>query len=259
MINQILKEYRKDRSFFIATALVAALVIILGVVIVVTHIPKGSPHGAVPTTTIAQVNSSGAGGSTASASNISYVARIKNLTSESLFYKNNMTLIGNVVISRIYNVSVSAAPVVVQPGSILYVNVSYYGDFGFDVYNSTPYLNATREVHYFGFYQQGTNNMLVYENRPNVSNYFELLYNRTVIGTPKGYNNTKYLSIDFQVVPTQNASGKSWEMCGGVFMSYSNNTNWGTEFNNLTFNRENSSNFTVFNMISGKCALVKVD
>lgn len=257
-MNLLLNWYKKDRSFFIATLLVLALVVILAVIIASMHLPNDGNRSTVPTT-IAPTNivQTQNGSLTNSSTVQDYVAKIKNLTSESLYYKNNMSLIGNVVISNISSVGITASPARVQPGSVLNVSVLYTGEFGFDIYNSTPYLNATREVHYFGFYQEGTNNMLVYVNRPNVSNYFALL-NDTVIGTPPGYSDTKYLSIDFKVVPTANASGKTWDFCGGVFMSYSNNTNWGTEFNDLSFNRQNASNSIVFNKISGRCTLVTV-
>ncbi len=255
-MNPILKEYRRDRTFFIATSLVAALVVVLIIIIVAMNAVKGAAHARTPTTTVPQDATTTANGGTPAHK---YIAKIKNLTSESLYYQNNMTLFENVTISKINSVNVSAYPGAVQPGSTLYVNVTYTGEFGFDLYNSSPYLNATREVHYFGFYQQGTDKMLVYENKANVSSYFQLLYNKTVIGTPRGYNDTKYLSIDFQVVPMQNASGKSWYFCGGAFMSYANNTNWGNEFNNLTFNMKDASNATVFNIISSRCTLVKVN
>jgi len=258
-MNLLLKEYKRDRSFFIATLLVLALVVILAVIIASMHLPNGGNGRAIPTTIAPTIIIQTQNGSPANSITAQgYVAKIKNLTSESLYYKSNMSLIGNVVISNIYSVGVTASPAMVQAGSVMNVSVLYTGEFGFDTYNSTPYLNATREVHYFGFYQEGANNMLVYENRPNVSNYFELLFNETVIGTPPGYSDTKYLSINFKVVPTANASGKTWDFCGGVFMSYSNNTNWGTEFNDLSFNRQNASNSTIFNKISGKCALVTV-
>jgi hypothetical protein len=230
------RKNKKDISFLAVTALIIILTLILAVLLLakvqVNSQPQSNPQP-------------------------QYISKLKNLTAEYLYNSTTKKLVANVTINSVNNITlnISSAP---QVGQHFYVNITYNGIFNFIEYNSSAYVSNIISIKYVGFYENGSSDMLVYNNRPNVSDYF---YEPSAPFdyTPKNSDLFNYTAISFNITPTANASGKEWVFCGGEFVTYKNNSNWGNLFNNLTFEKKSTENSTVIDMISSKCvsALVR--
>ncbi len=227
------KKKGRDIAFIAVTCLVMVLALVLGALLLgnvkinISH-PASSPQP-------------------------QYTSRIRNLTGEYLYNYTTRKLVSNITIDRLFNVTINLSNSSLAVGKRFYANATYNGIFNFMVYNATAYVNDVIDIKYIGFYENGSDNMLVYNNRRNVSNYFNQVSTPEDY-TPRNANLFNYTAISFNLTPTTNASGHEWFFCGGEFFAYKNNSNWGTIFNNLTFERKTVDNSSIINMISGKCA-----
>jgi hypothetical protein len=233
----LVKRFTRDRTFFYTTLLIIALSIFLCLLIVSG---KGN----------AQVNTVQPAVQQGSAYNAS---RLKNLTAEYIYGKSGE--ISGIALNLPLKATVSA-PAIMAEGSNALVNVTYNGVFNFLIYNSTAYVQNVISIHYIGFYRNGSDGMLVFNNRPNVTSFFQIASQARVY-SPSNTNPYNYTAIEFNITPTAKASG-IWFFCGGVFMAFKNNSGWGNQFNNLTFLKMDLNNGTVLNLISENCSKVIV-
>ncbi len=226
---------RKDRTFIIANLAVVVLIALL--ILANMHLHFGSSAVAITH------NNAPSYPDRASLKNLTY----ENLTSISTgkFYKT-------IEIYGIRSVAINLSASSATPGRNITLSVLYNGTFNFGVYNASAFLDRVVQLNYFGFYQKGAGDMLVYNNRPNVTDYFTIS-KTPYITTPQGYNPYNYTETIVNVTPTVNASGKQWMFCGGTFLVYSNYTDWPNVFNRLTYNRTDLSNSSVINYISRTC------
>lgn len=228
-------DMRKDRTFIVANLVVAMLIVLL--VLFSMHLHFGSSAGTV-THNKAPVYPDR--------------ATLKNLTYENLTSISTGKFYKTIEIYGIRSIAINLSTGSATPGSNITLTVLYNGTFNFGVYNASAFLNHVVQLNYFGFYQNGAKDMLVYNNRPNVTDYFTISKN-PYITTPPGYNPYNYTETVVNVTPTVNASGKYWMFCGGTFLIYNNYTDWPNVFNRITYNRTDLSNSSVINYISSTC------
>lgn len=189
----------------------------------------------------------------------SYISRLKNLTYEYIYAPKNSEPVALVQMIGISSISTNSSNNTVKPGGLLGLHILYHGYFGFDTgqYNSSAFLRNTINLYYFGYRSPGANNLLVYDNVANVTKYFTL--KNTSMEVPNGMNPANYLEETAYITPTANAIGKSWYFCGGIFVTYSNNTNSGGIFSKLSFNGTDIDNSSVLNYVSDNCTSVSVE
>jgi len=181
---------------------------------------------------------------------------LKNLSYESYYTKND-ALYQNVPIEIIRQITISVNSNNTKVGSPINLSIVYTGVFNFNIYNSTPFIKNTIDIQYFGYYENGSTDMLVYNNKPNATKYF--IENASPISfQPAGTFATSALGMKVRLTPTEAAANKTWIFCGGFFETFSNNTGWVGIFNNKTFARETVENSTVINKLSNSCVKVKV-
>ncbi len=185
------------------------------------------------------------------------ISRIKNITYEYI-YADNGKLEGTVKMISINAITVNSSAQNIRPGKLFSIRILYNGYFGFDTgdYNSTAFLQKTVNLYYFGYRSAGAKNLLVYNNFANVSRYFIL--KNTTMEVPAGLNPSNYLEETAYLEPTSNASGKAWDFCGGLFLTYINDTHSGGQFSYLSFNGTYVHNSSMLNFLSNNCASVKV-
>ncbi|MEM0150078.1 MAG: hypothetical protein QXW10_04235 [Candidatus Micrarchaeaceae archaeon] len=234
----------KDKWFAGASILIALLVILLAVLIaypgVFRHMRTAPERGGVATTTIQQTQ---------------YVVKLKNLSYENYYLKNG-NLYQTVPIEIVRNIEISSKEDTVGVGNMLNLSIIYEGTFNFNIYDASPFIANTIDVQYLGYYENGSKIMLVYNNRPNATQYFVI--NGTSELAPSGMAQNSAIGMNVRVKPTSLAANKTWVLCGGYFEAFANNTGWVNIFNNLTYQRENHSNSTIINMISSNCIKVYV-
>ncbi|MDE1869317.1 MAG: hypothetical protein KGH60_05140 [Candidatus Micrarchaeota archaeon] len=173
-----------------------------------------------------------------------------------MYNKTTGQLTKNATVQSVSSVSITSTTSSVSPGQRLTLTILYSGIFSYNLYNASSYLDKVTNINYFGFYTQGSNDMLVLNNMANASDYFVILGSPSVY-TPKGYSPYNYTATVFNVTPTSAASGKTWYFCGGNFLAYANST-WVPIFDNVTFFRQNVSTESYINTISSQCVPVTV-
>ncbi|OJT94399.1 hypothetical protein Micr_00123 [Candidatus Micrarchaeum sp.] len=185
------------------------------------------------------------------------ISRVKNITYEYI-YSNNGKLKGTAEMVGINAITVNSSAQDIKPGKLFSIRILYNGYFGFNTgdYNSTAFLQKTVNLYYFGYRSSGADNLLVYDNLVNVSKYFVL--KNSTMGVPTGLNPSNYLQETVYLEPTSNASGKTWNFCGGLFLAYLNDTHSGGQFSYLSFNGTYVHNSSMLNFLSDNCASVKV-
>lgn len=185
------------------------------------------------------------------------ISRVKNITYEYI-YSNNGKLKGTAEMVGINAITVNSSAQDIKPGELFSIRILYNGYFGFNTgdYNSTAFLQKTVNLYYFGYRSSGADNLLVYDNLVNVSKYFVL--KNSTMGVPTGLNPSNYLQETVYLEPTSNASGKTWNFCGGLFLAYLNDTHSGGQFSYLSFNGTYVHNSSMLNFLSNNCASVKV-
>jgi len=187
------------------------------------------------------------------------ISGLKNITYEYIYKPGAKSPYETIKILGINSIIVNSSKSTAAPGNLFSINILYNGYFGFNsgIYNATAFLEKTMDLYYFGYREKGASNLLVYNNIKNVSDYFKL--KNTSMTTPKGLNGTDYLLETAYIEPTQNASGKVWEFCGGIFVDYLNNTDGSSLFNSLSYNMSDVSNSSVLNFVSHNCASVEIE
>ncbi len=185
------------------------------------------------------------------------ISRVKNITYEYI-YSNNGKLKGTAEMVGINAITVNSSAQDIKPGKLFSIRILYNGYFGFNTgdYNSTAFLQKTVNLYYFGYRSSGADNLLVYDNLMNVSKYFVL--KNSTMGVPTGLNPSNYLQETVYLEPTSNASEKTWDFCGGLFLAYLNDTHSGGQFSYLSFNGTYVHNSSMLNFLSDNCASVKV-
>ncbi|MGC8651869.1 MAG: hypothetical protein ACP5UH_01290 [Candidatus Micrarchaeia archaeon] len=242
----MLHDAIKDRWFLGTSIFIALLIIFLAAAIAWPGIFR---HAGA-----ARIGSASAPTTTTSQSQYNVV--LKNLSYESYYFKNGK-LYQNVPIEIVNNITINPSSNTVTVGSILNLSIIYTGTFNFNLYDTTPFIKNTVDIQYFGYYENGSENMLVYNNRPNATEYF--ISNATPKAfQPPGMAQNGALGMLVSITPTAAAAGKTWLFCGGFFEAFSNNTGWIGIFNNVTYAKVQISNDIVINRISGRCAEVKV-
>ncbi len=226
---------REDRAFIVANLAIAILIVLL--VLSSMHLHFGGNAAGVTQT---------------SAPVYSDRATLKNLTYETLTNIKTGRFYRTLEVYGIHSITINLSKSNAAPGNNITLRILYNGTFNFGVYNVSAFLNNVIQLNYFGFYQRGAKDMLVYNNKPNVTDYF-IVSKNPYITTPLGYSANNYTETIVNVTPTVNASGKDWLFCGGTFLIYKNYTDWPDVFNRLTYNRTDLSNSSIINYISGTC------
>ncbi len=240
--SRVVASAKRDRAFSITTVVV--IILAAALLLSTIHVSKGpQQHQAMATTSPSPVYPD--------------YSVLKNLTYVDLYSTRNGTLTATIPVISVRSIGVSLSSRNISVNQTLYINVTYNGTFNFNNYNVTAFLRHTVNVYYFGYYQNGTNRMYVYDNRPGSERYFRSVGSSTV-STPPNASLASELRLSTSAAPTANATGKAWFVCGGVFIAYSNDTNWTAAFNNLTYNMKDAGNSTVTNQISGDCQMVNV-
>lgn len=186
------------------------------------------------------------------------ISRMKNITYEYIYSENSKKPEGTAEMIGINAIAVSTGASDVRPGQTFPIYILYKGYFGFNTgnYNSSAFLGNTIDLYYFGYRSPAAKNLLVYNNVANVSKYFTL--KNSSMGVPAGLNPVNVLQETVYLEPTLNASGNTWDFCGGLFLAYLNNTHSSGLFGYLSFNGTDVSNSSVLNFVSNDCASVKV-
>lgn len=179
-----------------------------------------------------------------------YIGSLKNISYGYLYQAGGKKQIGVVPTEVVKSVYVNAS----ESGAAVNIDVSYAGDFSFSVYNMTRYLNSTINFYYIGFYN-GTGGMHTLGNG-NASRFFTE-NSMPAFYTPSNESPEHTIAFKLELLPTSNASGV-WHFCAGFFGSYKNNTSWPAYFYNLSANRTDFYNQSMFNIISGYCPAVNV-
>jgi len=179
------------------------------------------------------------------------ISKPKNLTSEYLLNKTSGQSRPSVVDDPI-NVSVVINQSTLQVNRPFRVDIVFNGTFNFLNQNTSGYMQNIVGTEYVGFYSANATDMLVYNNRPNVSTYFTL-GSPAYEFTPSGANPYNTSAILFNLTPTAATVGKTWYFCGGEFMTFKNNTGYSGIFDNLTYARIAVRNSTVINLMSPQC------
>ncbi len=224
-------------------------IIVLAIILFAVPLLKGVKYsntaGGGVTTTVTPVQST-------------QISKLKNITYEYLYKAGAKSPYATVKMIGISNISSNASSKTVYPGKLFSVRMLYHGYFGFNsvTYNSTAFLKNTMDLYYFGYREAGAHNLLVYDNVNNVSSYFAL--KNTSMSSPPGLNPVNYLMETAYLEPTANASGKSWEFCGGIFITYLNNTDGGQVFGALSYNGTYVYNSSLLNFVSNNCTSVDV-
>jgi len=232
----------KDKWFF-GTSLVVILLIFL-LAAMITNPKVFRPAGQQAVNESAAVPAS------------QYNVVLKNLSYESYYFKNGK-LYQNVPIEVVNNISIAASSNTITVGNTLNLSIVYEGIMNFNLYYTTPFIKNTIDIEYFGYRENGSNSMLVYNNRPNATKFF--IENTTpVVFQPANTTQNSAAGVLLHIVPTVYAANKTWIFCGGFFETYSNNTSWVGLFDNITYKMTQVQNHTVINKISGKCVTVRV-
>lgn len=226
---------RKDKTFIIANISVAVLIVMLALFSMHLHFGSNAPA-------ITHIN----------APVYPDRATLKNLTYENLTSISTGKFYRTIEIYGIHSIAINLSSSNATPGRNVTLSILYNGTFNFGIYNASAFLDHVVQLDYFGFYQKGAKDMLDYNNKPNVTDYFTVSKN-PYITTPQGYNPHNYTETVVNVTPSVNASGKYWMFCGGTFLIYNNYTDWPDVFNRLTYNRTDLSNSSVINYISSTC------
>ncbi len=222
----------KDKVFLVATAVVIVLMVILFYFVVFgNNIQKSNTTSPPP-------------------QQFQSISKLKNLTSEYLYNKTSKAS-KVVIVNNPVSANVTINSTSLQVGKAFSVKILFNGTFDF-TQNTTAYVRNIINIEYVGFYNNGADDMLVYNNRPNVTDYFTLATQAHEYAPPNAdaFNTT---AIEFNLTPTSNTMGETWYFCGGEFITYENQTDRGAIFNNVTFNRLNVDNSTVINLISKQC------
>ena len=233
---------RKDYAFLATTAVVLALIIVLGLSTIHAHGQSQQPSSTGPTTTIQQATE---------------YSVLKNLTYVSLYTTNGHKFVATIpaIVVNSINVSVSSSDLNVN--QTLYINVTYHGTFNFAAYNVSAFVHNTISIDYFGYLQNGSSNMYVYNNNPQSEHYLRGTGASRVF-TPANASQQNEIVFSTSAIPTANASGKSWYICGGIFIGFSNDTTWVDAFNNLTYYMKSADNSTIINKLSNDCKEVHI-
>ena len=186
------------------------------------------------------------------------ISRIKNLTYEYIYAPGSSTPEAVAQMISVSEIKTNATSSSVKYNSPFGIHILYNGYFGFDTgkYNSSAFLQKTKNLYYFGYRSTGAKNLLVYGSVANFTKYFIL--KNTSMTVPSGLSPANYLQETVYLSPTINASGKTWYFCGGIFVSYLNNTHSATAFNTLNFNGTDVYNSSILNYVSNDCTGVKV-
>ncbi|MCL4389753.1 MAG: hypothetical protein M1528_03135 [Candidatus Marsarchaeota archaeon] len=233
---------KEDYAFSITTAVIIALVIVLTLSTIHHQGQLQQPSQPTPTTTTPQATE---------------YSVLKNLTYVNLYTTKGHTFVATVPAIEVNSINVSVSSSNLNVNQTLYINVTYRGTFNFAAYNLTAFVKKTVGIDYFGYYQSGSNTMYVYNNRPGASSYFRSTGESKEF-TPQGASQQDEVVFSTSAIPTENASGKSWFICGGAFIAFSNDTSWVGAFNNLTYYMRNVDNSTIINKLSGSCSEVHV-
>lgn len=181
-----------------------------------------------------------------------YIGSLKNISYGYLYQVGSKKQIGVVPTDLVKAIYINAS----VNGADVYVYSYYTGDFSFDLYNMTKYLNDTVNFYYVGFYNStGSMNMYTVGNG-NATRFF--IENGTpAIYTPPNRSPDQILAFKIKLVPTTNAFG-TWHFCAGFFGSYKNNTNWSAYFYNFSANKADFYNQSMVNIVSENCPAVNV-
>lgn len=179
-----------------------------------------------------------------------YIGSLKNISYGYLYQAGGKKQIGVVPTELVRSVYVNAS----ASGNAVYVDVSYAGDFSFNVYNMTSYLSNTINFYYIIFYNStGEVYTLGNGNAP----HFFIENSTPTFYTPDNESLEHVMAFKMELLPASNVSGV-WHFCAGFFGSYKNNTNWSTYFYNFSANRADFYNQSMFNIVSANCPAVNV-
>jgi len=237
-------DFVKDKWFLGTSIFIIVLAVFLAVIVAY---PGMFNH--------VNLNTNKSGTSTVVQSSL-YIIKLKNLSYENYYLKNG-NLYQTVPIEIVKNISISANRSTVSVNETLNLSLIYTGIFNFNIYNSSSFVKGTIDIQYFGYYENNTNGMLVYNNKPNATKYFVSIATPKAFAPPGMPENTA-LGMEVYIKPTAFAANKTWVFCGGYFEAFANNTNWVSTFNNVTYTKEAISNSSIINIISSRCIRVNV-
>ena len=242
LLVKFLKDMSNDYAFSITTVVIILLVIVL--VAVYLGYPAASAHKGTSPSSLPKFE-------------FTQYSVLKNLTYIDLYSFSTHKLVTQVPVISVSSINASLSSTSASPGKKMRVAIVYNGTFSFNNYNVSAFLNKTVNIYYYGYYSNGSDTMYVPGSEPNSTKYFTSVGNSNII-TPPGASPSSEMELVLNITPTQNATGKDWNICGGVFIAFKNDSSWVSSFTNLTYHRIDVSNSTVFNKISKSCAEVKV-
>ncbi|MEM3841224.1 MAG: hypothetical protein QXN59_00820 [Candidatus Micrarchaeaceae archaeon] len=237
-LSRFLEIMSKDYAFSITTVIIIMLLIILAAAYL-SYSSSSHASTAVPKFEFTQYS------------------RLKNLTYVDLYSFSTNKLVSQIPVVKVSSINVTLNRSSAAPGNRVHVGVIYNGTFNFNNYNVSAFLSNTINIYYYGFYPNGSDYMYVLGSEPNSTKYFKDTSDSQIV-TPAGSSPSQELELVLNITPTANATGKVWYICGGVYITFKNESNWPTQFSSLTYSRSDVSNSTTLNMVSRKCSSMEV-
>lgn len=246
LAKKLFVEFIKDMSTDYAFAITTVVIILLAIVLVAAYLGYSSYSA-----------HRGASPSSLPKFEFTQYSVLKNLTYIDLYSFSTRKLVTQVPVISVSSINASVSSASAAPGKKIRVAIVYNGTFNFNNYNVSAFLNKTVNIYYYGYYSNGSDTMYVPGSEPNSTKYFTSVGNSNII-TPPGASPSSEMELVLNITPTLNATGKVWNICGGVFIAFKNDSSWVSSFANLTYHRVDVSNSTIFNRISKSCAEVSV-